>query len=427
MKTELRPQKKISGCPAIPGDKSISHRGLIFSALAKGRSEVLHILESADVQSTARVLRQLGVEIKKQGALTIVESGGAKAFRSPDQILDCGNSGTTMRLLMGVLSALPQSQAEMTGDESLVKRPMKRVAQPLEQMGAKFELTRNDYAPLKVWGQKLRAVDFELKIASAQIKTAVMLAALFAEGTSRIHGEIHSRDHTERLLGHFGVQVQSNSGEVLVKGEQKFEPARLKVPGDPSTAAFWLAGATLLPGSHIELQNISLNPTRIGFIRVLQRMGAQIKIDVTETDPEPVGTIEVSYAPLKGVVVSASEVPSLIDELPLLAVLATQAHGVTQVSGAEELRVKETDRIEAVAKNLRAMGAKIETKHDGFIIEGPQKLKGTSIESFHDHRIAMGFSIASLVSEGSTVIQNSECVAISYPEFFSTLHELTHS
>lgn len=423
--TRVGPAKKFAGSPKVPGDKSISHRGLIFGALATGRTEIENILESEDVQSTARVLTGLGVQITKQNGKTFVDGHGPEAFKQPAAILDCGNSGTTMRLMMGVLSGVKHIEASMTGDSSLVKRPMKRVAEPLRLMGANFELTQNDFAPLKVMGAELQAVNYELKIASAQIKTAIMLAAIAAKGTTRIWGEIHSRDHTERLLKHFGVGVESNAKEVLVTGGQKFTANKLNVPGDPSTAAFWLAGAALMPNSNLELKNISLNQTRTGFIRVLERMGVVIETDLTETIPEPIGNIRIKPGPLKGVTVEEAEVPSLIDELPMLAVLATQAHGVTRVTGAEELRVKETDRIEAVAQNLRAMGAVIETTPDGFIIEGPQKLKGAEINSFHDHRIAMAFSIAALVADGENLIHGSECVAISYPEFYSILAELT--
>ncbi len=423
--TRVGPAKKLSGSPKIPGDKSISHRGLIFGALSTGRTEIHNLLESGDVQSSARVLTQLGVTITKENGKTFVDGNGPQAFKQPKTVLDCGNSGTTMRLMMGVLSGVQHIQTEMTGDSSLVKRPMKRVAEPLQLMGAQFELTNDNFAPLKVLGRPLRAIDYELKIASAQIKTAIMLAAIAAEGTTRISGEIHSRDHTERLLNHFGVNVSSNSTEVLITGGQQFKANKLNVPGDPSTAAFWLAGAALLPNSQIELKNISMNNTRIGFFRVLERMGAKLETNITETNPEPIGDIVIRHGQLNGVTITPAEIPTLIDELPMLAVLATQAHGITRVSGAEELRVKETDRIEAVARNLRAMGAKIETTPDGFIIEGPQKLRGAKIESFHDHRIAMAFSIAALVAEGDCLIQGSECVSISYPEFFSTLAELT--
>jgi len=429
----VRPARQMTGSPVVPGDKSVSHRALIFGALADGVTEVQHLLESADVQSTARCLRQMGVEITKRGPQTFIKGRGAAGLKSPSDILDCGNSGTTMRLLMGVLSGQKNLKATLTGDSSLLRRPMKRVAEPLRKMGADIVLKDQDFAPVTIIGQPLNATYYELKIASAQIKTAIILAALSAEGTTRIFGEIHSRDHTERLLSHFGVQVQSTPEEILVPGGQKFRSNTLKVPGDPSTAAFWLAAACLVPNANLHLNNISLNPTRTGFIRVLQKMGAQLEFQITEENPEPIGNIHIlrKTAKLKGVQVTAEEVPSLIDELPMLAVLATQAEGRTEVVGAEELRVKETDRIEAVAHNLRAMGARIETRPDGFVIEGPQKLLACEIDSFDDHRIAMAFSIGALVassrnSDGSdqTIIHGAECVAISYPEFYETLESL---
>ena len=425
----VKPAQKFTGSPAIPGDKSVSHRGLIFGALSTGTTVITNLLNSGDVNSTASCLRQMGADIQSKiengVRKTYVTGLGERGLQSPKEILDCGNSGTTMRLLMGVLCGIPGFTAELTGDSSLVKRPMKRVAEPLRQMGGEFTLTNGDYAPLKVMGHKLKSVDYELKIASAQIKTAIVLAALQAEGTTRVHGENQSRDHTERLLKHFGVHVQSNSEEIKVPGGQKFIANQLNVPSDPSTAAFWLAGACMVPNSNIELHNVSLNKTRIGFIRALEKMGAKVELIMTEEHPEPMGTIRIATGPLRGIRIEESEIPSLIDELPMLAVLATQAHGVTEVTGAEELRVKETDRIEAVAVNLRAMGAVIETRPDGFKITGPQKLKGALINSYHDHRIAMAFSIATLVASSESTIEGSECVGISYPEFFDTLDELT--
>lgn len=421
---KIVPVKKFKGCPLIPGDKSISHRGLIFGALAEGRTEVIDILESGDVQSTARCLQQLGVKITKSGNRTYVDGVGLRGFQAPREILDCGNSGTTIRLLMGVLSG-QKFEAKMTGDASLVKRPMKRVAEPLRQMGAQFELTNNDYAPLTVKGTDLHGVNYELKVASAQIKTAITLAGLLAKGTTTITGEIHSRDHTERLLRHFGVNLDVKPDSVSISGGQKMRATTVQVPGDPSTAAFWMAAASLIPGAEVELNNIVLNPTRVGFLRALERMGANVQTRVTAENPEPIGTIRVTPGSLRGIKISKEEVPTLIDELPLLAVLATQAQGVTEVEGAEELRVKETDRIEAVAVNLRAMKAQIEVRPDGYRIQGPQKLYGAQINSFHDHRIAMAFSIAGLIAQGETEIQHPDCVGISYPGFFDTLKELT--
>lgn len=426
MKVTLARAKNFRGRPKIPGDKSISHRGLILGALASGTSEVIDILEGEDVQSTARCLRDLGVGITQKGNRTLIEGVGERGFKTPDHTLDCGNSGTTMRVMMGVLAGR-NITATMTGDGSLVKRPMKRVSEPLKLMGASFKLTNENYAPLTVNGGKIHAIDYQLKIASAQIKTAILMAALTAEGTTELTGEIGSRDHTERLLPHFGVEIDVSPTRIRLKGGQKLKPNIVKVPGDPSTAAFWIGAASLIPNGTLELENISLNETRIGFVRALQSMGAQIEIEITQQSPEPVGKIKVKAASLRGISITHQEVPSLIDEIPLLAVLATQATGVTVVHGAEELRVKESDRLEAVAKNIRAMGGVIEVFEDGFRIEGPQVLRGATIDTVHDHRIAMAFSIAALVSSGETHIEGAECVAISYPNFFEDLKELTRA
>ncbi len=420
----ITPSRHLKGMPVIPGDKSISHRSLIFGALAKGQTEISNLLESGDVQSTARCLRQLGVEIQKVKAQYIVQGKGGYSFGSPSEILDCGNSGTTMRLLMGVLAS-QALKATLSGDSSLVKRPMKRVADPLTLMGARFDLTNGNFAPLTIQGNHLHGINYELKIASAQIKTAIILAALNAEGVTQISGEIHSRDHTERMLTHFGGKLDSRPEALSIMGGQELKGNKIKVPGDPSTAAFWLGAAALIPGSEVLMENISLNPSRTGFAEVLKRMNVQIKTQITQLEPEPIGTVQAFFDDLKGVKVTPDKVPSLIDEIPLLAVLATQAHGTTTIEGAEELRVKESDRLEAVAQNLRAMGANIETRPDGFKIVGPQKLRGATIESFHDHRIAMAFSIAGLVAQGETEIKDAECVSISYPQFFETLRELT--
>jgi 3-phosphoshikimate 1-carboxyvinyltransferase len=426
MDKTIRRAARFEGSPKIPGDKSISHRGLIFGALASGRTEVIDILDSGDVNSTAGCLRALGVRITQSGNKTLVEGIGDRGFSPPGGALDCGNSGTTIRLLMGVLAGRGV-EARMTGDVSLVKRPMKRVAEPLRLMGAKFELTNNDYAPLTVHGARLKGIDYELKIASAQIKSAILLAALAAEGVTTIRGEIHSRDHSERLLRHFGVELEATPEHVRISGGQKLRAASVHVPGDPSTAAFWMGAASVIPGSRVDMGNIALNPTRIGFLKALQRMGASVRIELTSENPEPVGTIHVTHGSLKGVHITHAEVPSLIDELPLLAVLATQAHGETLVEGAEELRVKESDRIEAVATNLRAMGAQLEVRPDGYRIVGPQKLHGARLQTFHDHRIAMAFSIAGLVADGETIIHDAECASISYPDFYKHLEALARA
>lgn len=426
MKQSLTRANKFSGSPKIPGDKSISHRGLIFGSLAKGTTEIFDILESEDVQSTARCLKDLGVQISKKNNRTIVEGMGGHEFVQPVRDLDCGNSGTTMRVLMGVLAGRGIT-ATLMGDQSLTRRPMKRVSEPLRLMGSNFKLTNDNFPPLTVVGTKIHGIDYELKIASAQIKTAVMMAALSAEGMTRIWGEIASRDHTERLLPHFGYDLKVDEKEIIIQGGLSLKANKLYVPSDPSTAAFWIGAASIIPNATLELNDISLNPTRTGFIQALIRMGASITTEVTSSLPEPIGKIFVKTAQLKGISLSKADIPSLIDELPLLAVLATQAQGETIVTGAEELRVKESDRIEALAENIRLMGGVIEVFPDGFKIIGPQTLSGAEIQSYHDHRIAMAFSVAGLVADGETHIHGSECVSISYPNFFETLKGLTQS
>lgn len=420
--------RSFSGRPAIPGDKSISHRALLFGALSEGTTRVSGLLASADVQSTRVCLEQLGVRIRDLGSGEVeIEGRGLYGFQAPSAELDCGNSGTTMRLLMGVLAAQPFDSV-LTGDASLRKRPMARVANPLREMGASIELAPSDRAPVRIAaaGRGLIPLKYELPIASAQIKSALLLASLFVDGESMLRGKIHSRDHTERMLPHFGVPVEVTGGAISVRGGIPLRATSVRVPGDFSTASFWLAAAAIVPGALIEMKGISLNPTRLGFLKVLRRMGASIETEIMEQSPEPWGTLRIRQAPLRATQVLASEVPELIDELPILAVLATQAEGVTEVRGAEELRVKESDRLEALARALRSMGAEMTLYEDGFAITGPQKLRGAKIITESDHRIAMAFSIAGLVADGATKIDDPSCVAVSYPGFFRTLRELCH-
>jgi 3-phosphoshikimate 1-carboxyvinyltransferase len=413
---------RFHGSPRIPGDKSISHRTLVLGALARGRTEIAGLLEAGDVRSTARCLRALGIAIEREGESTFVDGGGG--FSAPNGVLDCGNSGTTLRVLMGVLAGAGV-EATLTGDASLRRRPMRRVAEPLGRMGARIELTDGDLAPVTVRAARLRGIDHALPVASAQVKTALLLAGLAAEGRTRLTGEIRSRDHTERLLPHFGAAITVTPDAIEVEGGQTLRAARLVVPGDPSTAAFWMAAACLVPGGRVEIENVSLNPTRTGFLEALRRMGAAISVAVTAEAPEPVGRVRVEHGPLRAVEIGAAEVPSLIDELPILAVLASRAEGTTVVTGAAELRVKESDRIEALAANLRALGGRVETRPDGFAVEGGARLRGARVDSFGDHRIAMAFGVAGLAAEGETTIDGAACVDISCPGFFATLRDLT--
>ena len=419
----VAPALRLSGAPAIPGDKSISHRMLMFGALAHGKTHITNLLDSADVRSTRGAIEALGVRVVDVGDAVVVHGRGAEGLREPAGVLDCGNSGTTMRLMAGLLAALPFA-SRLDGDDSLRSRPMRRVAEPLRALGATIELGPGDRAPIVVRGGKLRAARYDLPMPSAQVKSALLLAALGAEGETVIGGELSGRDHTERLLAHFGVDL-GVGGTLRLRGGQKLDAADLRVPGDPSSAAFWLAAATIVRGSAVQLNGVGINPTRMGFVRVLDRMGAKITVTPSDGECEPVGTLLAEHAELRATTIAADEVPALIDELPLIAVLATFATGVTEVRGAKELRVKESDRIEAVAVNLRAMGAEVDVLDDGFRIAGPQALHGAAIRTFGDHRIAMAFAIAALGASSPTTIDDAACVAISYPSFFATLRYVT--
>ncbi len=396
----------------------------MFGAIAQGDTRIQNLSGGRDVLSTKRCLEQLGVQFTLSKEEVIVHGGGRNSFVSPIAMLDCQNSGTSMRLLMAMITG-QNIEATLTGDESLLKRPMKRIAEPLKRMGAEIQLSQNEFAPVKILKSvKLQAIDYELMIASAQLKSALILAALYAEGVTTLTGKIQSRDHTERMLKDFGVRLLSSQTKIKIESGQNLSATSIQVPGDPSSAAFWLAAGTLVANSEVEIQNVSLNPTRTGFLKVLKRMGADIETFETDSRNEPIGHMRVRSSQLKAVEILESEVASMIDEIPMLAVLATQAEGTTIIRGARELRVKESDRIDSVAFNLRRMGARLETFQDGFAIEGPQTLKGAQIDSALDHRIAMSFSIAALVAEGESEICDVDSVGISYPEFYSVLAKL---
>lgn len=420
----IGPAKALQGVARVPGDKSIAHRALICGALANGWTRITGVPRSADVSATIRALSGLGVQIQRNEDAVIVNGRGGQAWNVAGTTIDCANSGTTMRVLTGVLAAMP-GPVRLVGDASLSRRPMRRLAEPLQRMGARMSLSEGGVAPLEISGSaKLSAIDYELALPSAQLKTALLFAGLAAEGRTRLSGRVDSRDHTERMLPRFGASIDVNANEIAIDGGQRLRGIFIEIPGDPSSAAFWIAAALITPNSEIELRDVSLNSTRGGFIDVLHRMGARIETQLRRREPEPVGTIHVRTSDLRAVGLDERDVPSLIDELPLLAVLATQAEGVTVVRGARELRVKESDRIEAVAAVLRAMRARIETFDDGFAIEGPQTLHGAVIDPSGDHRIAMAAAIAALGARGQTQIRDAQCAGVSYPGFFATLHEL---
>ncbi|MBC7186061.1 MAG: 3-phosphoshikimate 1-carboxyvinyltransferase [Calditrichaeota bacterium] len=423
MDREIRPGGALRGTVRVQGDKSISHRALICGAIAEGRTRIRNLCPGKDVQSTMSCLQALGVPIRVRGSEAIVDGVGLRGLRPPSAVLDAGNSGTTMRLLAGVLAG-QRFAASITGDESLRRRPMARVIEPLSMMGARIESTPGGFAPLHIRGNRLKAISYAMPVASAQVKSAVLLAGLFAEGKTEVMEPAPTRDHTERMLPHFGVPISVDGRAVAVWGPARLQAASVEVPGDISSAAFFLAAAAVVEGSSLRVEGVGINPTRSGVLEVLRDMGARLALEEKAESWEPVADVLVEAGPLQAVEIEGALVPRLIDELPVLAVVATQAEGVTHIRGARELRVKESDRIRAVAANLRAMGAEVEELEDGLVIPGPQKLKGAVVDSFGDHRIAMSFAVAGLLADGPTVIRQAECVDISFPGFFALLEEL---
>jgi len=406
----------------VPGDKSISHRALMLGALTNGTCVITNFLEGEDCLSTMEAMRKLGVQIEHPEPGTVVVHGCRGKFTAPESDLDCGNSGTTVRLLSGILAAQP-FQTRMVGDASLSQRPMRRVIQPLTEMGARLTAQgERDTLPLLIDGGPLTGIRYEMPHASAQVKSAILLAGLFASGKTTVVEPAPSRDHTERMLEYFLVRTTREGNEISIQGGQTLESRDFKVPGDISSAAFWLVAAAAQPGSSLLIDNVGLNPTRNGILGVLLRMGARLREVVSVVDEgELSGTIEINGAKLTGTVIEGEEIPNVIDEIPIIAIAAALAEGKTTIRGAKELRVKETDRIAAIAKNLKAMGVEVVEFDDGMEITGTRKLRGAKLESFGDHRIAMAFAIAGLFAEGETIIENVECVATSYPTFEETL------
>ena len=431
MEKKIEKIKRIRGELRVPSDKSISHRAIILPSLAEGKSSVKNFLKSGDTLTTLNCYKQLGVEIKEIGDFIEIEGVGLKGLKEPDDILDMGNSGTTTRLTLGVLAG-QNLFASLTGDNSLRRRPMGRITEPLTEMGAKIDGRENsNKLPLAIRGQNLKGIKFFNKKSSAQVKSAILLAGLNADGETEVEEPYKSRDHTEKLLKAMGVNLEikeNGSYKVKINGKiDKLNPVDIDVPADPSSSAFFVAAAILVPNSEILLKDVLVNPTRDGFFRKLKEMGAKVEyLNLREKAGEPIADIYAEYSPdLKGIKITKAEVPSMIDELPLLMLIATQAEGETVITGAEELRVKESDRIKAVVENLKNIGVKdIEELSDGVIIKGKQKIKGGIVDSFNDHRIAMGFSIIGLISEEGIQIKNSECVFISYPEFYEHLEKV---
>lgn len=419
--------KGLRGNLRVPGDKSISHRSIIFGSLAKGVTKVHDILRGEDVLSTMQVFREMGVRIEDKGDLVEIHGCGFDGLQEPQRPLDMGNSGTSMRLITGVLAGQNFS-AQMVGDDSLSKRPMDRISLPLRQMGVEIAgQTERDLPPLTIHGNpKLKPIQYQLPIASAQVKSALIFAALQAQGESLIIEKDLTRNHTEDMLLQFGGQLKVDGKEIRVAGKQELQAQEVVVPGDISSAAFWLVAGLVVPNSKITLTNVGINETRTGILDVIQAMGGKLSVsDVDEVAKS--ATITVESSDLHGTEISGELIPRLIDELPIIALLATQAEGQTLIRDAEELKVKETDRIQVVADALNSMGADIQPTADGMIIQGKTSLKGASVHTYGDHRIGMMTAIAALlVKDGNVELERAEAINTSYPDFFAHLEDLVN-
>jgi 3-phosphoshikimate 1-carboxyvinyltransferase len=409
---------------SVPGDKSMSHRAAILGGLSNGTCTIRNFLPSEDCLNTLNAMKALGAshevldELDGYGPINLRIHGQSMKLSAPAAPIDCGNSGTGMRLLAGLLAG-QSFTSELFGDASLSSRPMGRITVPLGQMGANIETLgeKPGCAPLKIHAAKLSPITYDMPVASAQVKSAVLLAGMFAEGKTTVIQPAETRDHTERMLASFRVSTRTDGNAISIYGGQMPESCDFTVPGDISSAAFWLVAAAALPGSRLLIKDVGLNPTRTAILKVLSRMGAHMIDIVHESEGEPIGNIEIHGGPLKGTAILESEVPNLIDEIPVIAVAAALAQGKTIIRNARELRVKETDRITTVVDNLRAMGAEVQEFEDGMEIDGGHPLHGAEIDSFGDHRIAMAFAIAGLFAKGETIIRNTDCVNTSYPGF----------
>ena len=422
----IRPARTISGSLEVPGDKSISHRYAMLAAIAEGPSEISRFSAAADCRSTLDCFSRLGVKIDIQGDCVRIAGAGLGGLRKPRRTLDAGNSGTTMRMLAGILAG-QEFRSTLDGDASLRRRPMRRVMDPLTQMGARIEAREGGFAPLKIEGTRLSPIDYALPVPSAQVKSAVLLAGLFADGVTSVTEPVRTRDHTELALAEFGARLDHEGRTIRIHGRPRMKGRSLAVPGDLSSAVFFLAAAMVLPESNIVIHNVGLNPTRSAVLDVLGSMGAPVSlVSIRSEHGELVGDVSVRHEPLKGGSIEGDAIAQLIDELPAIAVLGPYTERGIEIRNAAELRVKESDRIAVLAENLRRMGAQVDELPDGLRVAGRSagRLHGAEIESHGDHRMAMAFAIAALGAEGETVIREAECAAVSYPEFFPTLERL---
>ncbi|AOT73112.1 3-phosphoshikimate 1-carboxyvinyltransferase [Geosporobacter ferrireducens] len=417
--------ERIQGRIQVPGDKSISHRAVMFASIAKGKSTIEGFLPGEDCLSTVACCRGLGIDIKQEGTFLEVQGKGQYGLQEPENLLDAGNSGTTMRLLSGILAG-QSFLSVITGDGSLRKRPMARIANPLRQMGAKIDgRVGGKLAPLIIRGGNLEGIDYTLPVPSAQVKSAILLAGLYASGETIVREEFLSRDHTERMLQFFGGNLERRDGSVVLKKSELYGQS-VKVPGDISSAAFFMAAAAAMPGGHLIIEDVGLNPTRTGIIDVLREMGAHIRIDnIYSSGGEDLGTVIVEGGKLKGITITKEIMPRLIDEVPVIAAISALAEGTMRITGAEELKVKESNRIAAMVTELKKLGIQAEELEDGMEITGTGRISGGVVESYGDHRIAMAMAVCGLFAQEPVQIQNSECIAVSFPGFEKTLKEIT--
>ncbi|HYX53707.1 MAG TPA: 3-phosphoshikimate 1-carboxyvinyltransferase [Candidatus Limnocylindrales bacterium] len=416
----IKPAKNVLGSIRLPGDKSVSHRYAMLGALAEGTTHLSNFSTGADCASTLSCLRQLGTQVRVNG--TKVEIDGRERLQQPSASLDCGNSGSTMRMMAGILAGHAFT-CEMHGDESLSRRPMGRVMTPLRQMGAEITSAAGDRPPLKIKGGNLHGMDYVSQVASAQVKSAVLFAGLFASGETSYEEPYRTRDHSEQALRAFGVELSRAKNKVRIAGGQKLKAIEAAIPGDISSASFFMCAAALFPESNLVIDGLLLNPTRAGLLDVLKIMGAKISvINLEEQNGELVGTVKIENGVLRGATISGGQSAALIDELPVLAAIGPYTHDGIEIRDAKELRVKESDRIALVARNLRAMGAECEEREDGLRVPGGQKLHGATIDPAGDHRIAMAFAVAALRAEGETEIKGDDAARISFPEFFTMLN-----
>lgn len=417
--------KGFRGEVTVPGDKSISHRSIMLGSLAKGDTEVYGFLQGADCLSSIDCFRKMGVEIENKGDIVIIHGRGLHGLQAPTETLDVGNSGTTTRLMSGILAA-QSFTSRVNGDASIQKRPMKRIMTPLSMMGADIVSEfGNDCAPLIIKGKALKGIHYDSPVASAQVKSAVLFAGLYAEGETSVTEPAVSRNHTELMFEEFGVDIKCQGKTVMVNPSKELYAKKVVVPGDISSAAYFMVAGAITPNSEITIKNVGINPTRDGIVKMFEMMGADMKVEKTSGDiGEPTADITVSTSNLKGCVIGGDIIPTLIDEIPAIAILACFADGETVIKDAQELKVKESNRIDVMVNNLKAMGADIEGTDDGMIIRGGKPLHGATVDSKLDHRIAMSFAVAAMNAEGETEILGSQCVDISYPRFYEDMNKL---